>query len=119
MLSETRGPMTLRDVIASAQDGDPGCRRVLFDAGQHLGVAVASLCNLVDPEIVVVGGQLAEAGEGLLGPLRTVVHQRTVPADMGPVDVVPSELGSAAEVRGALAVALDTARVRGGLGVSA
>lgn len=119
MLSESRGHMTLRDVIAQARDGDPGCRRVLFDAGQHLGVAVASLCNLFDPEIVVVGGQLAEAGEALLGPMRTVVHQRTVPAAMGPVDVVASELGSSAEVRGALAVALDAARVTGSLGVSA
>ncbi|KZM77824.1 transcriptional regulator [Cellulosimicrobium sp. I38E] len=119
MLSESRGPLTLRDVIARAQEGDPGCRRVLFDAGQHLGVAAANLCNLVDPEIVVVGGQLAEAGEALLGPLRTALEQRTVPSTAGPVQVVASELGSAAEVRGALAVALDLARVSGSLGVSA
>nr|WP_277818523.1 ROK family transcriptional regulator [Cellulosimicrobium arenosum] len=117
MLSESRGHLTLRDVIARAREGDPGCRRVLFDAGQHLGVAAANLCNLVDPEIVVVGGQLAEAGETLFDPLRTVLQQRTVPSIAGPVQVVASELGSAAEVRGALAVALDSVRVGGALGV--
>jgi predicted NBD/HSP70 family sugar kinase len=119
MLSESRGHVTLRDVIDAARDGDPGCRRVLFDAGQHLGVATASLCNLVDPEIVVVGGQLAEAGEILLGPMRTVVEQRTVPSVAGPVQVVASAHGDTAEVRGALALALDNARVRGALGVTA
>ncbi|WP_166844417.1 ROK family transcriptional regulator [Isoptericola sp. BMS4] len=119
MLSESRGPLTLRDVIDAARAGDPGCRRVLFDAGQHLGVATASLCNLVDPEIVVVGGQLADAGEILLGPMRTVVEQRTMPSVSGPVSVVPSEHGATAEVRGALTLALDRARVGGALGVSA
>lgn len=119
MLAASHGHLTLRDVIARAQDGDPGCRRVLSDTGQHLGVAAANLCNLVDPELVVVGGQLAQAGEILLGPLRTVVEQRTMPSTAGPVKVVAAELGAAAEVRGALAVALDTARVAGALGVSA
>ncbi|WP_253181907.1 ROK family transcriptional regulator [Cellulosimicrobium cellulans] len=119
MLSGSRGHLTLRDVITRAQEGDPGCRRVLFDAGQHLGVAAANLCNLLDPEVVVVGGDLAEAGDILLAPLRTVLEQRTVPSASGPVTVVPSELGAAAEVRGALAVALDAARVSGALGVSA
>ncbi|WP_265521691.1 ROK family transcriptional regulator [Oerskovia flava] len=118
MLASSHGHLTLRDVIARAQEGDAGCRRVLFDAGQHLGVAAANLCNLVDPEIVVVGGQLAEAGEILLGPMRTVVEQRTVPSTAGPVEVVASRLGAAAEVRGALAVALDTAGVSGSLGVT-
>ncbi|TDC25695.1 ROK family transcriptional regulator [Streptomyces sp. 8K308] len=118
MLAASHGHLTLRDVILRAQDGDPGCRRVLSDTGQHLGVAAANLCNLVDPEIVVVGGRLADAGEILLGPMRTVMEQRTMPSTAGPVRVVASELGDAAEVRGALAVALDTARISGALGVT-
>ncbi|WP_129842950.1 ROK family transcriptional regulator [Streptomyces sp. RFCAC02] len=119
MLAASHGHLTLRDIITRATDGDPGCRRVLSDAGQHLGVAAANLCNLVDPEILVVGGQLAEAGDILLGPLRTVVEQRTMPSTAGPVEVVTAQLGATAEVRGALAIALDTARVNGALGVSA
>ncbi len=118
MLAASHGNLTLRDVITRASEGDAGCRRVLSDSGQHLGVAAANLCNLVDPEIVVVGGQLAEAGEILLAPMRTVVEQRTMPSTAGPVRVVAAGLGAAAEVRGALAVALDTARIDGALGVT-
>lgn len=117
MLGASHGPLTLRDVIVRAQAGDAGCRRVLYDAGTHLGVALANLCNLVDPEVVVVGGELAEAGDVLLAPLRVALEQRTVPSTAGPVPVVPSALGQGAELRGALALALDAARTVGGLGV--
>ena len=75
------------------------------------------MCNVFDPELVVVGGQLAEAGGILLDPLRTVLAQRTVPSTAGPVDVVASELGASAEVRGALAVALDRAAIAGSVAV--
>lgn len=107
MLQASHGSLTLPDVIARAHDGDPGCRRVISDAGRHLGFAAANVCNLFDPDLVVVGGRLAQAGALLLEPLRTMLEQRTVPSTAGPVEVVASELGAAAEVRGALAVALD------------
>ncbi|MFI2755154.1 ROK family transcriptional regulator [Cellulomonas sp. P22] len=115
MLQASHGNLTLPDVISRAHEGDPGCRRVIFDAGQHLGVAAANVCNLFDPELVVVGGRLAEAGAILLDPLRTVLGQRTVPSTAGPVKVVASELGAEAEVRGALAIALDRAGIAGAL----
>lgn len=113
MLAASHGSLTLRDVITRAHDGDPGCRRVIHDAGRHLGVAAASVCNLFDPELVVIGGQLAAAGPILIDPLRAALTQRTVPSLAGPVDVVASELGDAAEVRGALVVALDQAAIAG------
>lgn len=117
-LRPSHGHLTLRDVITRAEQGDPGCRRVLSDAGRHLGVATASVCNLIDPEIVVVGGQLAEAGEMLLGPLRATVMERTIPSTSGPVEVVQGDLGASAEVRGALAVALDNVSINAGVVVS-
>ncbi|WP_402463075.1 ROK family transcriptional regulator [Isoptericola aurantiacus] len=119
MLSASHGHLTLADVIARAHDGDPGCRRVLSDAGAHLGAAAANLANLVDPEVLVVGGRLADAGEILLGPLRAAVEQRTVPSEAGPPLVAVAEFGAEAELRGALAVALDHARAAGLLGVGA
>jgi len=115
MLQASHGSLTLPDVIARAHDGDPGCRRVISDAGRHLGVATANVCNLFDPDLVVVGGRLAEAGNLLLEPLRIMLEQRTVPSTAGPVEVVASELGAAAEVRGALAVALDRVGIAGSM----
>jgi predicted NBD/HSP70 family sugar kinase len=94
MLQPSHGHLTLRDMITRAESGDPVCRRVIADAGTQLGRAAANVCNLFDPELVVVGGQLAEAGALLLDPLRTVLAQRVVPSTAGPVDVVAGELGA-------------------------
>jgi predicted NBD/HSP70 family sugar kinase len=74
LLSRSLGePLTLDDVLARAVEGDPGCRRALADAGRHIGAAVADLCNLVNPERIVVGGSMAVAGDVLLDPLREAV----------------------------------------------
>lgn len=113
LLRPSHGTLTLADAVTRALDGDPGCRRVFADAGRHLGVALASVCNVVDPEVVVVGGQLAQAGDILLDPVRATLVERTLPGLAGPVEVVPSALGATAEVRGALVVALESASIRG------
>ena len=68
--------------------------RVLGDAGHAIGLAVGQLCNVLNPEMVVVGGQLAEAGEILLGPVRKAVERMGTPSTVGQVEVVPSMLGS-------------------------
>ncbi|RZS89525.1 MarR family transcriptional regulator [Motilibacter rhizosphaerae] len=107
MLRASHGPVTLAEVVQGARDGDPGCRRVVSDAGRHVGVALASLCNLLDPERVVVGGELATAGDVLLDPLREVVHRVAIHTGGGGVEVVAAELGERAEVLGALALALE------------
>jgi predicted NBD/HSP70 family sugar kinase len=117
-LQGSHGHLTLGDVIALAIGGDAGCRRVLSDAGEHLGAAVATTCNLLDPEIVVVGGQLAAAGDLLLEPLRQAVAQRTIRSEAGPPAVALAEFGEEAEVRGALGTALDLAREIGALAVT-
>lgn len=107
MLRPSHGNLTLRGAIARAEAGDAGCRRVIADAGHHLGVVAAGVSNLFDPELVVIGGELADAGELLLEPIRAVMAQRRIPSTAGPIPVVGAELGAAAEVRGALAIALD------------
>jgi len=112
-LRHSHGPLTLRDVVTRAGAGDAGCRRVISDAGRYLGMAVATVCNIIDPELVVVGGQLAEAGELLLEPMRDAIESRAIPSVAGPVGIVEGELGASAEVRGALAVALDMVSIAG------
>ena len=66
----------------------------------------ATLCQAVNPPLVVVGGQLAETGELFLGPLRSALHQHTMRNLLGPVDVVASQLGPSAEATGALVYAV-------------
>jgi predicted NBD/HSP70 family sugar kinase len=107
LLNRSHGrELTVRDVLRLATDGDVGCRRVVADAGRYIGVAVANLCNLLSPELVIVGGDLAAAGDLLLQPLRDAVRRYAIPSAAHAVAVVQGALGERAEVMGALALAL-------------
>jgi predicted NBD/HSP70 family sugar kinase len=107
LLGESRGQEpTVAEMIELALAGDLGCRRAIADAGRHVGRAVGALCNLFNPEMVVVGGDLSAAGELLLGPLRESVMRAAVPIATGGLDVVAGVLGKRANVLGALALAI-------------
>jgi len=97
--------LTLRQVVLQAQAGDVGCRRVVADAGRALGIAVAGVCNLLAPERVLVGGELAQAGEVLLEPLRASLARSAIAATRE-VPVLAGVLGERAEVLGAVALVL-------------
>ncbi|MFJ4918535.1 ROK family transcriptional regulator [Streptomyces sp. NPDC088725] len=100
------GDLTLERVVQLARDGDPGCRRVVADVGRHIGSGVANLCNLLNPSRVVLGGDLAEAGELILAPIRESVSRYAIPSAARQLSVLPGALGGRAEVLGALALVL-------------
>ena len=104
-LRATHDRLTLRDVVTLALDGDPGCRRVLQDAGRHLGVALAGLVNLVNPSVVVLGGELAAVGELITDPLLTALERCAIPSAAASVSVVTATLREDADVVGGLVVA--------------
>ncbi len=105
-LRSSHGTLALRDVIQRAVDGDPGCSRVIADAGATIGEVVSGLATAVNPQCIVVGGELAETGELLLGPMREALRQRVLLNQIAPLEVVPAELGQRAEVAGALELVL-------------
>ena len=98
--------LTVPKMVQLAREGDPGCRRVIGDVGRHIGMGVASLCNLLNPSRIVLGGDLAEAGELVLGPIRESVSRYAIPSAAHRLSVVPGALGARAEVLGALALVL-------------
>ncbi|MGH3720479.1 MAG: ROK family protein [Pseudonocardiaceae bacterium] len=93
---------TLRGLVQAALDKDRGSRLVIGDAGRAVGAAAAMLCNLLNPRQIVLGGELAQAGELLLDPIRQVLDRRT-PVAAEQVEVRCGELGDRAVVVGALA----------------
>ena len=102
---------TLPGLVRAALDGDLGSRRVIGDAGRAVGVAAAMLCNVLNPSQIVLGGELAQAGELLLGPIRQVLNRRTLRAAAELVEVRCGELGDRAVVMGALATVVRGADV--------
>jgi predicted NBD/HSP70 family sugar kinase len=121
LVSATRGrEPTVQEMIAEALAGDAGCRRAITDAGRVVGGVVAGLVNLFSPEMVVIGGDLGEAGELLLEPLREAVIRDALPEAASGLEIVAGELGERANLLGALALVLMqsehevAARVAGG-----
>ncbi|GAA1967504.1 ROK family transcriptional regulator [Microbacterium deminutum] len=101
------GMQRLGDLLQAAEAGDGSARRVIADAGRHIGVALASLCNLFDPELIIVGGELSQAGEILMAPMRHSLERSALPAQGGLPEIIGASFGEWAETRGAIAIALD------------
>ncbi|MFB0617901.1 ROK family transcriptional regulator [Streptomyces sp. AGS-58] len=98
----------LEDVIRAAKEHDPVCMRVIKDAGRTLGTVLAQLCNLFNPDVVVVGGQLTEC-ELLLEGCRESLHRFALPgavAESSGFVLELSELRTRAEAQGALVLGL-------------
>jgi predicted NBD/HSP70 family sugar kinase len=107
LLASSHGSdLTLSRVVQLAQRGDLGCRRVLADVGRQIGTGVANLCNLLNPRRVILGGDLAEAGDLVLDPIRESVARYAIPSAARQLTVVPGTLGGRAEVLGALALVM-------------
>ena len=106
-LAASHGSLTLRDVVQRASEGDPGCRQVVADAGAVIGGVVAGMAMVVNPQCVVVGGELAATGEVLLAPMREAIARRVPLNQVAALDVVTGELGVRASVLGALAMVLE------------
>ena len=98
--------LTLTRIVELAASGDVRCRRAVADAGREIGVAVAGLCNLINPERVIIGGMLSRAGDVLIRPLRESIRRHAVQAAAETVDVRPAVFVERAELLGSLALAL-------------
>ncbi len=110
MLAHSRDePVTVARLLELVQRGDRGARRAVADAGAAVGIAIAAVVNVLNPELVVLGGELAGAGAVLLDPIRAAIERRAVPPAAATVRVTAGELGEHAEVLGAAALALDRA----------
>ncbi|MET0729836.1 MAG: ROK family transcriptional regulator [Solirubrobacterales bacterium] len=101
-----REPVSTRRLLDLCTDGDAAAQRLIGDAGRAIGVAVANLCNMLNPESVLVGGDLSAAGEVLLAPMREVVHRNAIPSAVTDLEIVAGVLGERAEMLGALALVL-------------
>jgi predicted NBD/HSP70 family sugar kinase len=100
------GEVTLPGLIELAREGDVGCRRVLADAGRAVGGALASLVSLLGPDTIVIGGDVGEAGDLLLEPLREAVQRYAMPSATEDLTIVAGALGDRANLLGALALVI-------------
>jgi predicted NBD/HSP70 family sugar kinase len=86
--------------------GDRRALRAVAEAGQAVGMVVSWVVNILNPELLVVGGELAAAGDVLLDPIRASIHRHSVASAATTVDVIAGALRDRAEALGAAALIL-------------
>jgi glucokinase len=95
-------------VTRAAMDGDETARTILAKVGRRLGEGLAGLVNILDPDVVVIGGGAVAAGDLLLEPARRAFSGAVeAPAFRPSVPILPAELGNDAGMVGAAALALE------------
>jgi predicted NBD/HSP70 family sugar kinase len=97
----------LAAIIEAAHQGNVAALRVFEDAGLHLGWGLAALTNLLNPAVIVIGGDLAHAGDLLLESARRGLR-RHVLAGAATTPVTASELGDKASLLGAVLLAVES-----------
>jgi predicted NBD/HSP70 family sugar kinase len=103
------GELTMAGLEKAALAGDDLALKVVREAAEYLGIAVSGLLNIMNPSLVVVGGDLAGLGDLLMVPLREMVGQRTLVSSVSAAQIKVSELGPRAVAVGAATLILKSA----------
>lgn len=92
----------MRRVLGLVAEGDAEAVRVVRNTGRVLGRALASLCNVLNPEAIVIGGVLSEAGDALIAGVREAIDTYSLQPIADTVDVRIAQLTERWELLGAL-----------------
>ncbi len=97
--------VTAKLVADAARQGDALAREIISQAATYLGMGLANLVNIFNPEMIVVGGGVAKIGDMLLDTARRVAIERAFRLPAQRVQIVPSRLSDNAAILGAVAFA--------------
>lgn len=106
-MAEQLAPLNLSIVTQAADAGDAVALEALAETGAVIGVGVANLINIFNPELVVVGGAMSTAGHHLLPSIKKVVKERALAEMLRQVQIVLSVFGPDASVMGAVALVVE------------
>ena len=105
MVEYRLGSITPALIAHSAEQGDRVAIEVLAEIGQYLGIGIANLIQLYNPEVFVIGGGIAQAGRWLFEPILRTVRARAHMVPASTCRIVPAQLGDDAGVTGASVLA--------------
>ncbi|MDQ4078887.1 MAG: ROK family protein, partial [Chloroflexota bacterium] len=103
---------TPKDIVQAAREGDEMALDVLRQAGGYIGMAIANLVHLFNPQRIVIGGGVSNAGSLLFDPIRDTANERVMAGYQGTFDIVPAALGDNVGLLGAAALAFTQSRNR-------
>ncbi len=89
-----------KDVFEADREGDPIARQVIDEAIKYLAIGIKNIINIFNPQVVILTGGMANAGNRLLIPLREEVKRRVIPSFVNTYEILPGELGDNAGIIG-------------------
>ena len=101
------GVLSYTDLVRAAEEGDKLARNLLEDTGETLGLAIADLIHLLNPRLIIVGGQIVRAGNLILEPALRSARRRTLSPMFAATRVVASTLRPGAAILGAGTLVLE------------
>ena len=104
---DARGAVSAEDVARAASFGDPLAVELLQGAGARIGSMLAGVVNFFNPDLIVIGGGVAQSGDVLLASIRETVYGRSLPLATRELAIRRSSLGGLAGVIGASAMVVD------------
>ena len=107
MVAEVAGTKTLADVIEQADAGGPQAQQALAHSGTSLGIGLANLVNVLNPELIIVSGEGIAAGDYRLKPMLTALRQHTFNGLLDQVEIVIEPTDDRAWARGAASVVIN------------
>jgi glucokinase len=108
-MAERDPPVSAKTVFLAGQQGETDATAIIESAGRYLGIGLASLINIFNPQAIVVGGGVANMGETLLGPAVEVARARAFAQSFTDVRILEGQLGEQAAALGAIAVVRNAA----------
>jgi glucokinase-like ROK family protein len=104
LMAEQGAPLTLPLIVQAADAGDPEVLEALAETGSAIGLGVANLINIFNPEMVVLGGSLSMAGQYLLPAVQESIEKTALPEIHQQAQILLSAFGPDASVMGAVAL---------------
>jgi N-acetylglucosamine repressor len=98
--------LTMESIVVAAESGDELARRLLADSGRWLGIGISMLVNVLNPQLVIVGGEGVCAGEWRFGPMRTAIRDHAFNGLANDVQIVIEPSGDRTWARGAASLVL-------------
>jgi glucokinase len=99
--------LTPKDIADAAEAGDPLAIETFEETGYYVGLGIASIVNLINPEMIVIGGGVAQAGDLILDPIRRATRANAIKTLIDVCPIVPAELGDDAGIYGGASLVLD------------
>ena len=110
-IAEACGTSTAEEAVERARAGDERAQAGVAQVGRYLGIGIANMVVVVNPDVVVIGGGVSAAFDLLIGPIEDELHRRVHVTSLERVRVMPAELGKWAGAIGAAIHGAEAGRV--------